>query len=145
VSEVEALQHVLGAEHAAVYVFGVLGGRAARLPAASLRAAIGTAYDVHRGRRDRLTAMLVSAGAQPVPAEPAYALTRHLDTRRQVAAAALHVERTCLTSYGALVAASTGPSRRWAVEAMVETATSELAFGGSPEPLPGFDTELSGG
>ena len=120
------------------------GGRAAHLPAPVLRAAIGTAYDVHRGRRDRLTTMLTDAGAQPVPAEPAYALTRHLGTAGQVAAAALRVERTCLTTYGALVAASTAATRRWAVGALIETATSELAFGGSPEPLPGMDTASPG-
>jgi hypothetical protein len=144
VSEVAELQQVLAAEHAAVYVLGVLGGRAAHLKAPVLQAAIGTAYDLHRGRRDRLTTMVTSAGAQPVPAEPAYALTHHLVTPQQVAAAALHVERSCLTTYGALVAASTGGSRRWAVEALIETATSELGFGGAPEPLPGMRARLPG-
>jgi hypothetical protein len=144
VSEVDELQHALAAEHAAVYVLGVLGGRAAHLPEPVLRAAIGTAYDVHRGRRDRLTTMLTSAGAEPVPAEPAYALTHHLASPEQVATVALHVERRCLTTYGALVAASTGASRRWAVQSLIETASSELVFGGAPEPLPGMRTELPG-
>jgi len=49
------------------------------------------------------------------------------------------VERTCLTTYGALVAAGVGTMRRWAVDAMVETAVSELGFGGTPEALPGLD------
>jgi hypothetical protein len=144
VSEVEALQQVLAAEHAAVYVLGVLGGRAAHLPAPLLHAAIGTAYAVHDGRRDLLETMITDAGAQPLPAEPAYALTRRLGTAGQVASAALRVERRCLTTYGALVAASTGASRRWAVGALIETATSELAFGGPPEPLPGIDTAATG-
>jgi hypothetical protein len=144
VSEVTELQQVLAAEHAAVYVLGVLGGRAAHLPAPVLQAAISAAYDVHRGRRDQLTTMLTSAGAQPVPAEPAYALTHHLSTPEQVAAAALHVERSCLTAYGALVAASIGAARRWAVESLIATATSELAFGGAPEPLPGMLTQPPG-
>jgi hypothetical protein len=144
VSEVEALQQVLAAEHAAVYVLGVLGGRAAQLPAPVLRAAIGTAYAVHDGRRDLLASMITDAGAQPVPSEPAYAVTRHLGTVGQVAAAALRVERRCLTTYGALVAVGTGASRRWAVGALLETVTSELAFGGPPEPLPGIDTTSTG-
>jgi hypothetical protein len=145
VSEVAALQEVLAAEHAAVYVFGVLGGRAAGLTAPALRAAIGTAYDVHLERRDQLTTMVTDAGAQPVAAEPAYALTRRLRSAEELSAAALHVERACLTTYGVLVAASTGASRRWAVGAMVETATSELAFGASAEPLPGTDAGLGDG
>jgi hypothetical protein len=144
VSEVEALQQVLAAEHAAVYVLGVLGGRAAQLPAPVLRAAIGTAYAVHDGRRDLLASMITDAGAQPVPSEPAYALTHHLASPEQVATVALHVERRCLTTYGALVAVGTGASRRWAVGALLETVTSELAFGGPPEPLPGIDTTSTG-
>jgi hypothetical protein len=143
-SEVDALQQTLAAEHAAVYVFAVLGGRAADLPAPVLRAAIGTAYDVHRTRRDALEAMVNAAGAVPVPAEPGYALTRDLVTPGQLATAALRAERACLTTYGALVAASTGAAREWAVAALVETAASELGFGGSAEPLPGMDTGLDG-
>ena len=143
-SEVDALQQTLAAEHAAVYVFGVLGGRAAGLTAPALRTAISTAYAVHVGRRDDLTATITSAGVEPVPAEVAYRVNRHLATPAQVASEALRVERACLTSYGVLVAASTGANRVWAVAALVETATSELGFGGSPEPLPGMDTELPG-
>jgi hypothetical protein len=144
VTEVDALQATLAAEHAAVYVFGVLGGRAAHLPAPVLRAALSTSYDVHRTRRDALEAMVAAAGADPVPAEPAYALTRYLVTPGQVAAAALRVERACLTTYGALVAAGTGTTREWAVAALIATATSELGFGGTAEPLPGMDTEIPG-
>ncbi len=136
---VQSLQETLSAEHAAVYVFGVLGGRAATLPGPTLRSALGTAYDVHLARRGQLQAMVTAAGAVPVPAEPAYALTRDLVTAPRLAAVALRVERTCLTTYGALVAAGVGTMRRWAVDAMVETAVSELGFGGTPEALPGLD------
>lgn len=143
-SGVDALQQSLAAEHAAVYVLGVLGGRAAHLTAPALRAAIATSYDVHVGRREALVAMVTATGAVPVPAEPAYAVTRDLVTADQLASAALRVQRACLTSYGALVAASTGADRAWAITALVETAASELSFGGSPEPLPGMDTENPG-
>jgi hypothetical protein len=140
VTAVQSLQDTLAAEHAAVYVLGVLGGRVATLPSPTLRNAIGTAYDVHLARRDRLEAMITAARATPVPAAPAYALTRPLVTAAQLAAAALRVERACLTAYGALVAASTGPTRRWAVDALVGAAVAELGFGGSAEALPGMDT-----
>jgi hypothetical protein len=124
-------------------VFGVLGGRAATLPTATLRAALGTAYDVHLARRDQLEAMIAAAGAQPVPAEPAYTLRRTLGSAAQLAAVALRVERACLTTYGALVAAGAGATRTWAVDALVECAVAELGFGGSPEALPGLDTTES--
>jgi hypothetical protein len=144
VSELDALQQTLAAEHAAVYVFGVLGGRAALLPAPVLRAAIGTAYDVHHGRRDALVSMVTAAGADPVAAEPAYALAHDLVTPGQLAAEALRTERACLTTYGVLVAASAGATRAWAVSALIDTAAAELGFGGAPEPLPGMDTEFPG-
>jgi uncharacterized protein DUF4439 len=136
-SAVDALQTTLSAEHAAVYVFGVLGGRAAALPAPGPRAALATAYDVHVARRDQLRARLTDLGATPAAAEPAYALPRDLTTAAQLAARALGVERACVTSYAALVAATVSQDRSWAVDALVAGAASELAFGGAPEPLPG--------
>jgi hypothetical protein len=145
VTEVPSLQQTLAAEHAAVYVFGVLGGRAASLPAPILRTALGTAYDVHVARRDQLQAMVTAAGSVPVPAEPAYALARDLVTAPQLAAAALRVERTCLVTYGALVAAGVGTTRRWAIDALGATAVAELGFGGTPEALPGLDAAGSAG
>ena len=50
------------------------------------------------------------------------------------------MERGCATTYAALVAATAGADRRWAVDALVETAVGEAAFGGAPEALPGLGT-----
>ena len=67
-SEVDLLAELLEAAHAAVYGYGVLG---ARLDEATRRVALA-AYDVHRARRDALTAQLRARGADPEPSLPAY-------------------------------------------------------------------------
>jgi hypothetical protein len=138
-SPLDALQRTLAAEHAAIFVLGALGGRASNLTAAPLRSALSAAYDAHVERRDQLRTMVTTAGGDPVAAEPAYRLPHPLTTADQIEAEALRIERACVTTYAALVAASAGPDRRWAVEALVATAVGETAFGGRAEPLPGLD------
>jgi Domain of unknown function (DUF4439) len=137
-SLVDALQRTLAAEHAAVFVLGALGGRAAPLTAPALRDALTAAYDEHVGRRDQLRRKVASVGADPVAAEPAYRLPSPLTTTAQIAAEALRVERACVTTYAALVAVSAGADRRWAVSALTTTAVGEAAFGGPPQALPGL-------
>ena len=68
VSDVEALQTTLAAEHAAVYVFGALGGRTSQSANPELFDAISAAYAAHRARRDELTAAITDLGAEPVAA-----------------------------------------------------------------------------
>ena len=133
-----ALQRTLAAEHAAVYVLGVLGGRAAVLGESPLRPALATAYDVHLARRNQLRLMVTAAGADPVAAEPAYDVPREVTTPGQITAEALRVERACVSTYAALVAATTGADRAWAVDALSAGALAELTFGGPPLPLPGL-------
>jgi Domain of unknown function (DUF4439) len=139
-AEIEALQRTLAAEHAAIFVLGALGGRASTLSSGALRSALSTAYDVHVQRRDRLRQMVRAAGAAPVAAEPAYRLPHPLTTLAQIEAEALRVERACVTTYAALVAATAGTERRFAVDALIATAVGEAAFGGRPQALPGLDT-----
>lgn len=137
-TDVDALQRTLAAEHAAIYVFGALGGRASTLDAVGLRTALDTAYDDHLARRNHLRTLVAAAGEIPVAAEPAYRLPAALSTEQQIAAEALRVQRACVVTYAALVAASAGAHRRWAVDAMATTALTEADFGGSPEALPGL-------
>ena len=135
---VAALQRTLAAEHAAIYTFGVLGGRAAVLGESPLRPALATAYDAHVARRDQLRLMVTAAGGDPVAAEAAYALPRALTTPAQITDEALRVERSCVSTYAALVAATTGADRGWAVATLAAGALSELTFGGAPQALPGL-------
>jgi hypothetical protein len=136
VTTLEALQTTLAAEHAAVFVYGALGGRTSRTGSPTLFAAVSSAYAAHRARRDRLTAHIRDGGDHPVAAEAAYELPA-LTTSGQVARAALALERSCATTYAYLVANTAADQRRWAIEALNETAVRELTFRGTPETFPG--------
>ena len=67
-SDVTLLTTLLGAEHAAIYGYGVLG---ARLDDGARREAVQV-LNRHRSRRDQLTAQLVAGGVVPAESEPAY-------------------------------------------------------------------------
>ena len=136
-AELDALQTALAAEHAAVYLYGALGGRTSQSATPELFAAVAAAYAAPRARRDPLPAALVELAAPPVvAAEPAYELPR-LDTPAQVGRAALDVERACAATYAYLVENTVAERRRSAIEALTESAVRELAFDGDPEALPG--------
>ena len=137
-SEIEALQLALAAEHAAVYVYGALGGRTSRSATPELAAAISAAYEAHRGRRAQLTTAILDLDTEPVAAEPAYALPR-MGTPDQVSRAALEVERACAQTYVFVVASTVADQRRSAIGALNEAAVRELAFRGTPEIFPGRD------
>lgn len=133
-SELDALQTTLAAEHAAVYVYGALGGRATP----ELLEAVTVAYTAHRARRDLLTAAVIDAEGEPVAALAAYELPR-LETARDVERAALEVERSAAATYAYLVASTAGATRRLAIAALNEAAVRELVFRGTPETFPGLD------
>lgn len=64
----EAVQQALGAEHAAVWVYGLVSAfLPANLDAPTLEGMTG-----HRSRRDATERLLAAGGATPRPAEPAY-------------------------------------------------------------------------
>ena len=59
---VEALQTALAAEHAALYVYGVLGARTSESGTPALFAEVTGAYATHRAQRDVLTRRLLRRG-----------------------------------------------------------------------------------
>lgn len=69
-AEDAALQDALAAEHAAVWGYGTVG--AALTP--GTRGEVVAAQEAHRDLRDRVGALLLDRGAEPVAARPAYAL-----------------------------------------------------------------------
>lgn len=133
----DALQTALAAEHAALHLYGVLGAQTSRSETPALHAAVSDAYAVHRGRRDELTRLVRDEGGTPVASEPTYELPGPLGTAPRVTAAALDLERSCAETYAWLVANTAGPRRRWAVQALTDTAVRVLTFRGSPEIFPG--------
>ena len=133
----EALQATLAGEHAAVYVYGVLGGRVSSSEHPDLMSRLTSAYTTHRRRRDQLTERVQGAGGEPVAAEISYELPNRAGTTAQLEAAALATERRCAEVYAQAVGATSRRDRRWAVEALVDTAVRQLGFGGRPEDFPG--------
>lgn len=135
----DALQTALAAEHAAVYVYGTLGGQTSRSATPELFDSVSAAYAEHRARRDLLTREIREIGGRPVASEPAYELPSGLGTVAGVVRTAWGLERSCATTYAWVVANTVGSRRRWAVEVLTNTAVRELVFRGTPEMLPGAD------
>jgi hypothetical protein len=135
---IDALQTALAAEHAAVFVYGALGGQTSQSADPALYAAVTDGYVTHRGRRDRLIALIEAAGREPVAAEPGYDLPADLSTAVAVADRALALERSCAATYTFVVASTRDDERKWAIDALLDTAVRELSFGGKPERLPGL-------
>lgn len=142
-STLDALQATLTGEHAALYLYGALGGRTSQSGALALYAALREGYDVHRAQRDRLTRVVRDLGTEPVAAAVAYDLPDPLRSDIDVQRAALALERRCAAAYSSLVARSVGEQRRWAVTALTSSAVRQLTVGGEAEAFPGID-ELAG-
>lgn len=131
------LQTALAAEHAACYVYGVLGARTSETGSPVLYAVLQSAFEHHRAYRDRLTALIAGAGETPAPAEPAYEVPDRIGSPAGVRRAALALEEGCATTYAWLVSQATGDQRRWAIEVLTETALREISLKGRPQTLPG--------
>jgi Domain of unknown function (DUF4439) len=132
-----ALQLMLAGEHAAVYVYGVLGGRLASSEHPDLATRLSSAYTTHRARRDQLTAMVSAVGGQPVAAELSYRLPNASRTTAQLAHGAAVTERRCAAVYATGVGSTSRGDREWAITALTDAAVRELSFGASPSSFPG--------
>jgi hypothetical protein len=134
----EALQSALAGEHAAVYLYGVVGGRVSVSTQAELWQQVRDAYNLHRGRRDQLVAMVRAAGADPVAAEVSYELPNGAMTAQELADAALDIETRAAAIYADMVGSTSGANRQWALDALEDAAVRLLGFGGEPEAFPGI-------
>ncbi|WP_193605516.1 ferritin-like domain-containing protein [Nocardioides dongkuii] len=132
-----ALRAAVQAEHAAIYVYGVLGAQTSATAQPELHAALVAAYAQHRARRDQLVARMRDLGETPPAAAPAYDVPPRLDDVAVVREQARRVEATCAATYAHLVGSSTGSLRRWAIGALTDAAVRGLTFGAEPEVLPG--------
>jgi hypothetical protein len=138
-AELDALQATLAAEHAAVYVYGLLGSRTSETAEPALYLALRAAYEAHRDRRDTLIGEIAAKSATPTPAAPAYTPPAGLDTTDGRYQAALTLEQGCASTYAALVGATTGATRTEAIGFLNDAAARELSFRGTPEIFPGAD------
>ena len=132
-----ALQETLAAEHAAVHVYAVLGGRVSALTDPITADRFREAYETHRARRDQLRSEIADLGKAPEPAAAAYevdALTRDADDLLRVARL---TEDRCAAVYAQLVASTSGGQRRWAIGALTDAAVRVLSLGGTAAAYPG--------
>jgi class 3 adenylate cyclase len=136
---VEALQEALAGEHAAVYVYGVVGGRVSLSAEPVLWQRVRSAYTVHRGRRDQLLVMVRDMGEEPVASAVAYAVPNPAAGADELAAVGLEIERRCTAVYADVVGSTWGANRQWALEALTDSAVRQLGFGGTPDNFPGID------
>ena len=134
---IESLQKALAAEHAAVHLYGVLGGQSSKSQQPVLFRRLDQAYDEHRASRDQLNVIISSKGTDPVPAEVDYAVPGPTSTPGQIETVARVIERRVTKTYGELVENTAGADRRWAITALDASALRELEFGVPPSDFPG--------
>jgi hypothetical protein len=134
----QALQAALAGEHAAVYVYGVVGGRLSSSAYPTLAARFQSGYVAHRSRRDRLTLLVRDAGEDPVAAAVSYQLANPARTVDQLTRLAHETETRAAETYAQLAGSSSGSTRGWAVDALVDASVRLLGFGGSPSAFPGL-------
>ncbi|MFF9093893.1 ferritin-like domain-containing protein [Streptomyces sp. NPDC014802] len=131
---IEALQAALAAEHAAVYGYGVVGGRIGEARRAEARAA----YDAHRARRDALAREVRDRGAQPVAAAAGYALPFSVPDSAAAVRLAADLEERVAGVYSDLVRAGDGARRREAADALREAAVRAVRWRGGSVAFPGL-------
>ncbi|MFD5097737.1 ferritin-like domain-containing protein [Streptomyces albidochromogenes] len=131
---VEAVQAALAAEHAAVYGYGIVGGRVAD----ERRDEAREAYDAHRARRDALERTVRDLGATPVAAAAAYALPFPVPDAAAAVRLAAELEDRVAGVYSDVVRAAGGPLRREAAGALREAAVRAVRWRGRGVAFPGL-------
>ncbi|MFF4033017.1 ferritin-like domain-containing protein [Streptomyces sviceus] len=132
--ELEALQKALAAEHAAVYGYGVVGGRVGEARRAEAKAA----YDAHRARRDALVRAVRDLDGKPVAAAPAYALPFPVPDPAAAVRLAADLEDRVAGVWSDVVRATGGERRRTAAEALREAAVRAVRWRGESVAFPGL-------
>ncbi|MEV7691309.1 ferritin-like domain-containing protein [Streptomyces bungoensis] len=133
-AELTALQAALAAEHAAVYGYGVVGGRIDERRRAAARAA----YDAHRAQRDALARQVRDLGGEPVAASAAYALPFPVPDAPAAVRLAAELEERVAGVYADLVRAVTGARRGAAASALREAAVRAVRWSGESVAFPGL-------
>ncbi|MFJ9817981.1 ferritin-like domain-containing protein [Streptomyces sp. NPDC101151] len=133
-AELTALQAALAAEHAAVYGYGIVGGRLDERRRTEARAA----YDAHRARRDALVREVRDRGGEPVAASAAYALPFPVPDAASAVRLAAQLEERLAGVYSDLVRAATGERRGTAAGALREAAVRAVRWSGESVAFPGL-------
>ncbi|MFE5039201.1 ferritin-like domain-containing protein [Streptomyces sp. NPDC056683] len=137
----KALQAVLAAEHAAVYGYGVVGGRISGQRLAEAR----SAYDAHRAGRDALVREVRDLGGAPVAASAAYALPFAVTDAVTAVRLAAELEERVADVYSDLVRAASGERRGSAAAALREAAVRAVRWRGESVAFPGLAERAGSG
>ncbi|MEV5240198.1 ferritin-like domain-containing protein [Streptomyces cinnamoneus] len=129
-----ATQAALAAEHAAVYGYGVVGGRVDDAREAEAR----EGYDAHRARRDAMIRAVRDLGAEPGAAAAAYALPFPVPDAAAAVRLAAELENRVAAVYADLVRAATGGLRGEAAAALREAAVRAVRWSGGSVAFPGL-------
>lgn len=130
----DAIQAALAAEHAAVYGYGVVGGRLD----GERREKARTAYDAHRARRDTLERTVRDLGGRPEAAAPAYALPFSVEDGAAAERLAARLEDRVAAVYADAVRELRGELRADAARALREAAVRAVGWRGSSVAFPGM-------
>ncbi|MFF4591390.1 ferritin-like domain-containing protein [Streptomyces sp. NPDC001388] len=133
-AELTALQAALAAEHAAVYGYGVVGGRIRE----ERRTEARSAYDAHRARRDALVREVRDLGGEPVAASAGYALPFPVADSAAAVRLAAELEDRVAGVYSDLVRAAGDERRREAAGALREAAVRAARWRGGSVAFPGL-------
>lgn len=136
----DAAQAALAAEHAAVYGYGVVGGRIGQ----ARRAEATDAYEAHRARRDALRRTVRDLGGEPVAAAAAYELPFPVPDQAAAGRLAAVLEDRVAGVYSDLVRSADGPLRRDAAAALREAAVRAVRWRGSDVTFPGLAERATG-
>ncbi len=130
-----ALTTALAGEYAAVWAYGLIGGRVEddNVPLAR------TALEWHRAARDRLRQRMESYGMSPPPPAAAYQ-TPTVTTGKDAAVLAQQVELALVPRYADLAAAEAGEFRAAAVTDGQTCAARAVTWGAPSQAEPGIRT-----
>jgi len=134
-----ALFAALRAEYAAVYLYGLIGGRASRGGKPAEIARWNALYSAHQLRRDQLITFLTADGV-PLPS-PAVAYAAPIDpvSAATRAACAREIEIGCERIYARVVSATTGTQRAFGMKALTAVSTAAATLGQTPSAFPGLE------
>jgi hypothetical protein len=114
-----ALRTILGAEHAAVWVYGL----ASAFGEGRVRSAIDEAMGEHRARRDAAEQVLRSSGQNPPAAQPAYSLPQPVTDQKSAIRALITAENDCQVGWRSVLETTPDAGiRRTALDGLTTSA-----------------------
>jgi hypothetical protein len=138
VSDIDALQSCLAAEHAAVYGYGVLAAVIHETaPESMVDRQATAAYRAHRHQRDDLIERLTAQKAVPVAANLGYRLPFAIHDVAAAARLARLIETRCSATYANAVAQSVDSVREYVARRLAAAAVATVGWGAHPTAFPG--------